>query len=175
MVSPYNGKTKSKGDDYMKFYSELTKKTYDTEKECLSAESDYKKEQERIQAEINKAVEERKAKEEALNASKKELAKAIEIATSEVEEANSVYEAAKEKATSILDEAKKKANDILDAAKVKVREAEQKKYEAVAAFNRKFGPYSVTLTGEKAANEYNKTLKRINDSISNFWNSFWKF
>ena len=110
-----------------------------------------------------------------LNASKKELAKKIEAATAEVDEANEVYEAAKEKAKAILEEAKSKANEILSAAKKKVREAEQKRYEAVSAFNKKFGPYTTTLTGDKAANEYNRTLKRINDSILNFWDSFWKF
>lgn len=154
----------------MKYFSEILNRPFNSEKECLEAEADYKKEQKRLQDEVNKAVAEKKAREEALNTTKKELAKAIESAQTEVDEANSIYEAAREKATSILNEAKSKANEILDAAKVKVREAEQKKYEAIAAFNRKFGPYTTSLTGDQAAKEYNKTLQRI----SNFWTDFWK-
>lgn len=159
----------------MKYYSELTNKTYNTEDECLNAEASFKKEQKRIQDEIAKAVAEKKAKEEAIQANKKELAKSIEEATKEVEEATSIYNAAKEKAKGILNEANKKANAILEAASDKVKEAEHKRYEAISAFNKKFGPYTTTLTGTKAADEYNKTIKAMNESISNFWNKFWKF
>ncbi|WP_300924651.1 hypothetical protein [uncultured Clostridium sp.] len=157
----------------MRVYSDKLNKPFDTEEECIKAEKEYDKEQKRLQDEINKAVADKKAREEALNASKKELAKAIESAQAEVNEANNVYEAAKEKATSIINEAKKKAGEILSTAKVKVREAEQKKYEAISAFNRKFGPYTTTLTGTQAADEYNKTMKRIAENISNFWSDFW--
>lgn len=159
----------------MKYFSELTNKTYNTEDECLKAEHSYKKEQKRIQDEIEKAVAEKKAKDEAIQASKKELAKAIEEAKAEVDEATAVYDAAKEKAKEILNDANKKINSLLEAAKDKVKTAEQKKYEAIAAFNKKFGPYTTKLTGTEAANEYNKTIKIINDSIHDFWNRFWKF
>lgn len=152
----------------MRIYSDLLGKPFDTEAECLKAEKEYKDKQRKIQDEINRAVAEKKAKEEAENVSKKEMAKSIETAQSKVDEANSLYEAAKTKAQSILDDAKKHAKEILDAAKLKVREAETAKYEAISAFNKKFGPYTTTLTGEKAANE----LKRAFDKISDFW-SFW--
>ena len=158
----------------MKYFSELTNKQYNTPEECLEAEREYKKEQKRLSDEIARAVAEKKAKEEALQASKKELAKHIEEATKEVDEATAIYDAAKEKATSILNEANKKANDILSAASVKVKEAEQKRYEAIAAFNKKFGPYTTTLTGAQAANAYKKSLKSINETFANIWNNFWK-
>lgn len=155
----------------MRVYSDLLNKPFDTEEECIKAEKAFKAEQKRQQEEIDRIVAERKAKEEALNVSKKELSKAIEDATKKADEANSLYEAVKEKAQSILNEAKKQANDLLESARAKVREAEKEKYEAIAAFNKKFGTYTTTLTGEKAAKEYNNVVRRFSD----FWNSFWNF
>lgn len=158
----------------MRVYSDILNKPFDSEEECLAAEAVYKKEQKKVQDEIKKAVEEKKAREEALNASKKELAKAIESAQKDVDEANNIYEAAKEKATDIINEASKKANELLDTAKSKVREAQQKKYEAVSAFNKKFGPYTVTLTGDQAAEEYSNALKSINNVWKEFFKDFWR-
>lgn len=159
----------------MKYYSELTNKTYSTPEECTAAEKAYKAEQKKISDELSAAIAEKKAKEEKLQASKKELARAIEDADKQVDEANAIYDAAKEKATNILNEANKKANEILAAASEKVKAAEQTRYDAISAFSKKFGPYTTTLTGEKAANAYRKSLKQINDTFNNFWKNFWNF
>lgn len=155
----------------MKYYSEITKKTYDTEDECQKEELKFKEEKDKVQKQLDKALKEREEKEKVKEASKKELAKKIEEAEQEVTEANNLYETAKEKAKAILDEAKAKANTILDTAKEKVKEAQEKKYNAVAEFNKQFGPYTTTLTSAQAAQVYNDTIRKIND----FWNSFWRF
>lgn len=147
----------------MKYYSEKLKKPFDTEEDCVKAEKEFDKEQKRIQEELDKAIAAKKAEDEKLNASKKELAKVIEAAQAELDEAKSIHEAAKQKADEIMAEAKQKAAEVINAASVKVREASQKKYEAVKAFTNKFGPYTISLTGDKAAKEFNEVIKGIND------------
>ena len=64
----------------MKFYSEITRKYYDTADECTTAECEY-----------NKAVEEAKAKKEALVAERKERAKEVENAYAAVRDAEKKY------------------------------------------------------------------------------------
>ena len=156
----------------MKYYSEITKKTYDTEDECQKEELKFKEEKDKVQKELDKALKEREEKDKVKETSKKELAKKIEEAEQEVTEANNLYDTAKEKAKAIMDEARKKANVILDTAREKVKEAQEKKYNAVAEFNKQFGPYTTTLTSAQAAQIYNNTLRKIND----FWdNLFWRF
>ena len=152
----------------MKYYSEKLEKTFNSEKECLDAEAKYEREKRDRQIELDKAVAES-------NKTKKELSRVIENAQAEVDEANSLYDVAKEKAQQILKEANIKASDILNAAKEKVKVAEEKKYKAVADFNKKFGPYSTTLTGDRAANEYKKILKGFDNVFSDLWSSFWRF
>lgn len=53
----------------MKFYSELTKKTYDTSKECLAAEKQYQEEQARLK-------EEREARDASIAAAKEKMLQA---------------------------------------------------------------------------------------------------
>ncbi len=155
----------------MRYFSDLTKKYYDTEKDCIKAEEEYNKEQERVTNALKKATLEKEKKDKEIQLKKKELAKAIEDAEQEVTEANNVYDAAKEKAREIYAEAKKKADELLDVASAKVKDAEEKKYKAVAEFNRNFGPYTTTITGAKAAELYNNTIK----SLNNFWRNFYRF
>lgn len=159
----------------MKYYSEILKKNFDSEEDCLKAERNYQSEQKKIEEKLQKALQEKKAKDEELALSKKELATKIEEASAKVEEANNVYDAAKEKATAILNKAKEEAAGILDVAKNKVREAEKARYEALSAFNKKFGPYTTTLTGEKAAKEYSKAVRRFNDVFSDFLADIFRF
>ena len=159
----------------MKYFSEELNKNFDTEEECIKAEKAYQLEQKKNEEKLQKALQEKKDRDNEIALSKKEMASKIEEATAKVDEANSIYEAAKEKATSILNKAKEEASNILEVAKNKVREAEKSRYEAVSAFNKKFGPYNVTLTGEKAANEYNKAVKRFNNIFSEFLSDFLRF
>ena len=151
----------------MKFYSEILNKNFDSAKECTEAEEKYNREKKEKQEALDKAVEES-------NKTKKELSKVIESAETEVDEANSLYEVAKEKAQQIIKDANIKACDILNAAKEKVKEAEHKRYEAISNFNKKFGPYSTTLTGDKAANEYKKMLRGFDNIFTDLWSSFWR-
>lgn len=157
----------------MKYFSELLNKPFDTEADCIKAEKEYKEEQSKISKQLEAALAEKKAKEEAEQKSKKELSKVIEEATKEKAEAEKLYEVAQAKAQKIKEDAKIEANKILSAAADKVKEAEQKRVDAVVAYNKKFGAYTTVLTGEKAADEYNKTLQRLNGIIKDFWNTLW--
>lgn len=165
----------------MKYYSEKLNKPFDTEEECIKAEKEFDKEQKRIQEELDKAIAAKKEEEEKYNASKKELAKTIEAIDKKIAEANSVREVARQKATEIINEAKQKANELLSAANTKVKEAQQEKYKAISAFNEKYGPYTISLTGDKAAEEYKKVIKEFsnnflefNNLIGNFWLDNWR-
>lgn len=159
----------------MKYYSETLNKNFDTEEECLKAEHAYKCNQHKADEKLKKVVEEKKAKEQQLALTKKDLAAKVEQASAKVDEANNIYDAAKEKASDIINKAKEEAASILDAARAKVREAEKARYEALATFNEKFGPYTTTLTGEKAAAEYSKSIRRFNDVFTDFLADMFRF
>lgn len=139
----------------MRIYSDITKKFYDNVKACEEAESAFEKEKENT------------------GKRKKELAKAIENADTKLTEANKLYEAAKLRAADILEKSNKEVKEILDTAENEVKTAEQEKLNAVMNFNKEFGTYTTTLTGEKAAEEYNKSLSRFDNIIDSIFKRFW--
>lgn len=149
----------------MKITSELTGKEYKTVDECLKAEEEYKKGLE------EKATTEAKKLNE-LGKEKKLLAKAIEEAEDKVREAENLYEVARQKAADILDESNKQVEKILSDAREKVKQAEEEKLNAVMKFNKEFGTYKTVITGEKAAEEYNKAVKRFDNMFKDFM-KFW--
>lgn len=81
----------------MKYYSEVTRKTYDSEKDCLVAENEYKA---RVEKE-RKAQEEARAKElerkEQQAAERKQAAAEVDAAYKALQEARSTYSKALEK------------------------------------------------------------------------------
>lgn len=149
----------------MRIISDITGLEYSSIEECEKAEKEYKTKQEL------------KAKEEAektanISKRKKELAKEIDDASAKLEEANKLYEVAKSKAAEILEKSNKEVKDILDTASKEVKEAEKKKFEAILKFNKEFGTYTTTYTGEKAAEEYYRSIKRFDDIFKDIWKSF---
>ena len=138
----------------MKYYSEILNKPFDTEKACLEAERNYQDQQS--------------------NASKRkrELDKAIQLAQQKVDQANNEYEVAKQKATKLLEESNKQIKEILDNAEKAVKDAEEEKYKAISNFNKEFGTYKVTVTGEKAAEQLNKALKQLETPFTSLLDSF---
>ena len=144
----------------MKYYSELTKKAYDTEDECVNAEKLF-------------AEEEAKKKEEASNLSKekKELAKIIDLADEELDRAYHEYNDAREKATKIMSEAEAEAEKVVTEASNKVKAAQRKRYEAIYNFNKRFGVYTAHYDGDKALKELRRSTEWINNIFGN--NLFW--
>ena len=134
----------------MKYYSELLNKPFDTEKECLQAEKEFKRQQAKEDATKS-----------AISADKKFMAGKIEEANIKLKEANENYKLARNKAAEILEKSNKEVEVILDEAKEVVRKAEQTKLEAVRAFNEKYGAYTTTVTGEQATEEFNKAISKL--------------
>lgn len=143
----------------MKYFSEKTNKSYDTEKECINAEKQFdleQKEKEKKVSEVSKR--------------KKELANRIEEAEKKISEANKLYDIAKETATSIINEANKKAKELLTNAQEELKKAGAEKFNAVREFNKEFGTYTTTITGEKAAEDFEKIIRHFNNIFDTmFW------
>lgn len=142
----------------MKYFSEKLNKTFDSEKECLKAEQEYEKVQQQLVAD-----QEKKANE--ISKRKKELSKVIEEAEDKLAEANKLYEIAQEKAAKILEESNKQVKEIMDVAEASVKNAEEAKFNAILNFNKEFGPYSISYTGAKAADEFNRSMKKFNKTF----------
>lgn len=138
----------------LKFYSEETKKFYDTEEELVKAEKDAKEQKELIEV------------------SRKELAKKVEEADSRIELAYQSYEKAKEEVSTIIEDAKKKAQEILEPAKKEIKDAEFARAEAIQNFNSKYGVYTTTYTGKKAQQEYNRIVNHFNNIFKDAWKPF---
>lgn len=143
----------------MKYFSELTNKTYDTEEACVKAETEY--------AEL-----EAKKREEATAVSKekREMAKVVEDTEAVLDKAIHDYNEAREEARKICEEATKKADGIIAKAKAEVEKAQRSRYEAIADFNKKFGVYTTHYTGDKALKELRRSMEWMNGVFNNF---FW--
>lgn len=134
----------------MKYFSEKLSKLFDSEEQLFQAEAEENDRQEK----------ERIAKAER-SKQKKEYADKIEKAQSDVDKAYEDLETAKEEVREILEASNARMNKILNEAKDKVRAAEKTKMDALSEFNKRFGAYTTSYTGEKAEAEYNKLLKKF--------------
>lgn len=141
----------------MKYWSELLQKPFDTEKECLQAEKEFKRK--KAQEDVTKS---------AISADKKLMASKIEEADKKLKDANENYKLAKNQAAEILEKSNKEVQEILDVAKESVRQAEKDRLEAVRAFNEKYGAYTTTLTGEQATEEFNKAISKLTNDFNPF-------
>ena len=146
----------------MKYFSEKTNKTYDSEAECREAEEKYEDEQKKLEiAEAeNKAL---------ISKQKKELADKITLSDEKVDTAYKEYEEARAKASDIIKEANKQAEDILKEAARKVEKATEERMNNICEFNEKFGTYTRTYKGDSAIREYNRIIRKIRDSFPFFW------
>lgn len=143
----------------MKYYSEDLKKLYDSEEELVSAEK------------------EAQEKKELAEVSRKEMAKKVDMANTRIELAYENYEEAKKQVNEIVEEAKKKINEIIEPAKKEIKDAENERLEAIRDFNSKYGVYTETYTGDKAVEQYNRTINHFNSIFENIWEPFssWVF
>lgn len=142
----------------MKIYG-LDGKEYKTIEECMKADEAFEK--------AKKEAEAKEAEKKALiSKQKKEKADAIKLAEEELNLAQVAYDKAEEKARELIAKAKEEARKIISEASKELKLASNKRYEAIAAFNKDFGTYTTTYTGKEALEEYN----RFNRSINNLWN-----
>lgn len=141
----------------MKYYSEDLKKFYDSESDLLKAEEEAKKQ-----------------KDIAEN-SRKEMARKIDEANARIDTAYKSYEAAKKQVNDIINEAKKQVKNILDPAKKEISDAENARMEAIKEFNKKYGVYTETFSGDKAMEQYNRVLNQFNSAFENVWKPFYNW
>ena len=153
----------------MKYYSELLNKNFDSVEECEAAE---KAEETRL-AEVEK-------KETALANEKKQLADAIDVAEADLNKAYDALEDARNKARELRVEYEKKVRElqkeleqkqeeVLKPATDLVKKAQENRFKTIQAFNEKYGTYRMVYTGKKAADEYARMSRTINNLFKNFW------
>lgn len=147
----------------MKYYSEVLDDKFNSEEELLKAEEEYKA--------LQQSKKEKADKERALvSKEKKASAELIKKAEDEVSVAQERFNEAKKEAQEILDKARKEAEDIIRSSSKELSAAQEKRYKALREFNEKFGPYTVSYTGEKAYNEFKKAVDYFNDIFNWNWN-----
>lgn len=136
------------------YYSELLKKSFDSEDECLAAEAEYEN-----------VLAEKKEKENSLSKMKKESANEIKEADDRLKLALAELKKTRIEANKIVVDARKKAEEIIKEAEQKALDAYNDKYKAVSNFNEKFGTYTKTYTGKEAIDELNNAI----NSMFSFW------
>ena len=143
----------------MKYFSEMLNKFFDEEKELTEAEANYEK--------LQQEKEEEKAKEKQ---NKKLMAQAIEEADKEIDEAQENYIRATKEAKELIKQSTEEADKkLIIPAQERLKDARQKRYDAIKQFNEKYGPYSVTYTGNKAYTEFKRNYDFINQFFDNFF------
>lgn len=131
----------------MKFYSEVLEKVFDDVDTLNSEEAAYQQK-----------LAEQKAKEGAITSRKKELAKAIEVADNELDAAYEAYEEAKKTCDEMREETKRLIAEIMEPATQIVKTAQAKRLEAIQNFNKEFGAFRTTYTGDRAQKEFERSL-----------------
>lgn len=140
----------------MKFYSEKLEKFFDSEAECKKAE-----EENLNKSEIEKVD----------SKDRKTYAKVIEEADKALEEEYAKYEEAKKKIIQLKKKCDEECEKILFDAKKELKVAQDKKFAAVQKFNEKFGPYTISYTGDKALKE----MRRHFDTNADLFHWFFPF
>lgn len=141
----------------MKYYSEDLKKFYDSESDLLKAEEEASKQ---------KAI---------AKISRKEMAKNIDEANTRIDKAYQSYDAAKKQVGELIAETRQKAKSILDPAKKEISDAENARMEAIKEFNKKYGVYTETLSGDKAVAQYNRVLNTFSNAFESMWKPFYNW
>ena len=137
----------------MKFYSELTKKMYDTEESLKKAESELTETKEKNVL------------------SMKAAAKRIETAEQKYREALDAYDNAEVKVQELIEETKAQIEIMLKEPIQSIKEAKEEHLAALIDFNKKCGPYTTSYSGEQACKEYERLIKSNGwlDTILDSW------
>ena len=138
-------------------------KTYETVEECVKAEKAFDEAEEAKE----KALAEKK---NAVSTRKKEKAAAIQKAEDALNLASTELDKTREDAKKLVEEAQEKARAMIKEASAKYRVASEARYKAISDFNKEFGTYTTTYTGQKALEEYNRAVRHFNDFFDNFVN-----
>lgn len=151
----------------MKYYSEKLNELFDTPEALAEAEATAKKKSSK------KTKVEEVVPEEPCTPTKKQLAAEVDAADNAVKEAYANYESAKVKAEELSKKYLAEVAAIMDPAKKAVKDAEQRRYDAIKNFNDSYGAYQVTYTGSKAAEEFIKAISNMKRDSSFYKDLFW--
>lgn len=151
----------------MKFYSEKLEKFFDSEDECKKAEEDLNTLPSMPYQECDTTTDVEKAD----SKDRKQYAKKIEEADKALEEEYAKYEEAKKKIIQLKKKCDEECEKILVEAKKQLKVAQDKKFAAVQKFNEKFGPYTISYTGDKALKE----MRRHFDTNADLFHWFFPF
>lgn len=139
----------------MRYYSDKLNKIFENEEKLIEAEKDFDELQAKKEKEKNELL-----------ATKKEMATAIETANLAIDDARENYAKVYKEAEQIVEKARKEAEELLKPAREKIKDAQYKKYNAVKEFNKQYGPYTVSYTGERAYNEFKRNSDWLNYMIN---------
>ena len=135
----------------MKYYSEILKKHFDTEEQCLAEEETFRQQQE-----IRKNT-------------KAKLAKDIEDASKEVDIAYKQLDEAKQEVEKLQQEYNDKVDAIMNPVKDRLQECLDNKRKAIEEFNKHYGPYTTVYKGDDAFKEWFRTVNNIDKLFKHFW------
>ncbi|MBO7697096.1 MAG: hypothetical protein J6Y28_04865 [Acholeplasmatales bacterium] len=153
----------------MKFYSEKLEKFFDSEAECKDAEKEY----------LNKTTLPSMPYQECDTTisdksdvkDRKYYAKLVEEADKALEEEYIKYEEAKKQIIQLKKKCDEECEKILVEAKKELKAVQDKKFVALQNFNEKFGPYTISYTGDKALKE----MRRHFDTNVDLFHWFFPF
>ena len=151
----------------MKFYSEKLNQMFDTPEQLEQAEATTTTKRK------GRKLTDEPAKE--AQPTKKQLAAEVEAADEAVKAAYVDYESAKAKVEELSKQYLDQVNSIIEPAKKAIKDAEQKRYDAIRRFNETFGAYQVTYTGARAADELLKAITSLNSRANRFYTDFFNF
>ena len=136
----------------MKYYSEVLDKIFNSTEELEQAEKEF-------------------------NAipTKKELAKKIESLEADCNTAYENYKYAINELTEAVTKVREEGKAKIKAALANLEKVEKDKANAISQFNKYYGVYSVTYTGEQAQKHCDKMLARWKDESKYFKDIFNKF
>lgn len=126
----------------MKYYSEISKKLYESEEELKKDESE---------------IQERTTVKET---TKKELAKNIQKAEESYNLAVEHYNSALKEVQTLLKDTKEKVDEMLKEPLEEIKNTKADKFNALKDFNKQFGPYITTYTSENVDSDYKQIFNQ---------------
>ena len=131
----------------MKYYSEITKDFYNSEKEAIKAE-----EVAIVEKEKQEALKAKKEKD--LTEQKKQFAKKIDEAEAKLDKAYKNYK-----------DVQSRCKQELAVAYKEISDAEAERVDAIKNFNTAFGVYRTCYTGERAQKEFDRLFSSLMNSF----------
>ena len=142
----------------------LDGKEYQTVEQCEAADTEFEAARKAEEESAQKEVENEKA---LASKQKKDLAEKIDNAQQSYNETLDYYLRVKQEAEDTVKKARAEANKIIREAAKEVEKASSARMEAIAEFNRMYGPYRTSLTGDAAKREFDRIMDMfdMNNSI----------